>query len=655
MFEKHFNLTENPFSLTPDPRFIYPGRSHEEALATLRYWVEHREGFVMVSGEVGTGKTTALFRLIDSLEQRFEIAFITNSTLSTVELLEEVCRRFKIEGITPGMSKSALLQRLESYLLKLRELRHAAILIIDEAQNFNSELLEEVRLLSNTAVPSGPPLLQIALVGQPELERKLSLEELRQLRQRIGVHYRIEPLSEDETIRYVRHRIAVAGGNPEVVFRTDACRQLFRYTRGLPREINQLASQTLLHAFVDGSNGVTPEHVRAAAWEMQFRSVLDRDGVPAAPGAQAALGGVAPSAAAPQPVSPGHAAPTPIAATPIAPTPTVPIPIGPTRIEPTPLAETIAAADLKLAVAPTARTASEPGVVADATPTAPPQLKTVPPLELSTARGRSSAEPAESVPRITRVSRLGPLPETGAKPEESGGSSWKRYGLIALAVGLLAAVGWLVFAPKPQAPEPTIGTGAPESGGSPPSGPADQSRQEALTESQSAQGADSANLQGGTTPPLPGSAAADSASRRLEEMERAGGAPAVAPAGQEPSVPGSSTPPPSSTATVPPPSEAPAETKPGQLSGGLPSTQWRLQVASFRDSSLAHREGRRLAQRMNWSYEVVRSRRSAEGAMHAVFVGPFATQADADSASRQISALKLGFKEAIPRPPRSPR
>src|SRR5687767_4184665 len=136
MYEKFFGLSENPFSLTPDPRFIFSSRSHDEALAHLRYWVEHREGFAMITGEVGTGKTTALFRLIEGMARHYEIAFLTNSTLTAVELLEEICRKFRIE-VDRELTKPALLSRLEAYLVRLHEMGHGAVLIIDEAQNFD--------------------------------------------------------------------------------------------------------------------------------------------------------------------------------------------------------------------------------------------------------------------------------------------------------------------------------------------------------------------------------------------------------------------------------------------------------------------------------------------------------------------------------------
>lgn len=659
MFEKHFHLTENPFSLTPDPRFIFASRSHDEALATLRYWVEHREGFVMVTGEVGTGKTTSLFRLIDNLEQRFEIAFLTNSTLTPVELLEEICRKFKIEGLTPGMSKSALLNRLETYLIKLRDLRHAAILIIDEAQNFDQELLEEVRLLSNTAVPSGPPLLQIALVGQPELERKLSSESLRQLRQRIGPHYKIEPLSEDETIRYVRHRIGVAGGNPDVVFPADAARALFRYTNGLPREINQVASQALLHAFVDGAPGVTSEHVKSAAWEMQFRSVLDRSD-----GTSPLAGAAAPPAG--RPAAPGAApglTPTLPPRSPAAPAP----PDATLKVEaPRPTSDTV--------VTPAAAPAPPAAPAKPATPAAPAADRPAPAVVVIPPTGGGKSSPTlKTVTPVSPAAPLGKLPGTGTPEAAEAGEKngfLKRALLVAGLVVIVAAAAALMFWPHPKQGDDVNDAQAERTM------PSDSTESVAR---QVLQGSalppdinnplptDSSHA-GGAPVPSGHSAAADSAARNLAPAT--GGPAGLANAATPPASgvePGTVTPAgttatgtsPAGTASTTP---TPAPTTPvttaavgGAADGRLPADAWRLQVASFRDSSLAASEGRRVAAKLGWQYEITRMRLKGEGSIYAVFLGPFATKTDADSARVQMMAVKTGMKDPLVKAPRGRR
>src|SRR5512140_610329 len=370
MYEQFFGLSENPFSLTPDPRFIFASRSHDEAVAHLRYWVEHHEGFATITGEVGTGKTTALFRLIAGMDRHVEVAFVTNSMLNPAELLEEICRKFRID-VDRDLSKPALLANLEAYLQRLNQLGHGAVLIIDEAQNFDHPLLEEVRLLSNVTRPGGTPLLQIALVGQPELERRLNLPELRQLKQRIGVHYRIEPLAPEETARYIDHRVTVAGGRSGGLFPPETTAAIHAATFGLPREINQVASQALLHAYVEESPLVRPDHVASAVGEMGFKSVLDRGMTLTVTPRRHDAAAEAPHVA-PEPGPPARAE----AALPVA---------GHSRerdpLAPTPLAQAAAAIH-----AP----APAPGPVAPP----PSTFQSIPPIQGHTSRSLKSANPA---------------------------------------------------------------------------------------------------------------------------------------------------------------------------------------------------------------------------------------------------------------------
>jgi type II secretory pathway predicted ATPase ExeA len=272
MFESHFGLRENPFASGHQPRFVYPSREHQEALAHLRYGIENLEPFVLITGEVGTGKTTALFEALGELKSRVSVALITNSALTRSELLEEICLRFGLTLNAP-LTKPQAMAQLERHLHALRARGERAILLLDEAQNLDRDLLEEIRLLSNLEA-GGEKLLQIFLVGQPELEAKLSRPELRQLRQRIAVHYRLRPLGPEDTARYVHHRVSVAGGYAPDVFPHDACVEVYAVTNGIPREINQICTQAMLDAFVDGSPSVRPEHVRTAAQETAFQSVL---------------------------------------------------------------------------------------------------------------------------------------------------------------------------------------------------------------------------------------------------------------------------------------------------------------------------------------------------------------------------------------------
>jgi len=272
MFEHHFGLRENPFPAGHQLKFVYPSREHQEARAHLRYGIENREPFLLITGEVGTGKTTSLYDALHEWGDQVAVALITNSALTRQEMLEEICLRFGIE-LPPGVSKPSALVLLEKHLVNVRNRGEKAVLMMDEAQNLSMDLLEEIRLLSNLE-HKGDKLMQIFLVGQPELEAHLARHELRQLRQRITVHYRLNPLSPDETMGYIHHHINVAGGNGALVFPPDTCREIFRLSHGIPREINTLASSALIAAYADGSPTVRLEHIATVAHEGDFRSVL---------------------------------------------------------------------------------------------------------------------------------------------------------------------------------------------------------------------------------------------------------------------------------------------------------------------------------------------------------------------------------------------
>jgi len=332
MFEHHFGLRENPFPAGHQLKFVYPSREHQEARAHLRYGIENREPFLLITGEVGTGKTTSLYDALNEWGDRVAVALITNSSLTRQEMLEEICLRFGLP-VQPNTSKPALMVALEKHLIGVRGRGEHAVLMMDEAQNLSMDLLEEIRLLSNLE-HRGDKLLQIFLVGQPELEAHLARHELRQLRQRITVHYRLNPLSSDETLGYIHHHINVAGGNGVSVFPTDTCREIFRLTHGIPREINTIASSALIAAYADGSPNVSPEHVIAVAQEGDFRSVLTgpavRPAEPAPPvlrhAEPAASVRPAPPAMAPAAPPPAAVPPPPAAAMPPAPPPPTPVP-----------------------------------------------------------------------------------------------------------------------------------------------------------------------------------------------------------------------------------------------------------------------------------------------------------------------------------------
>ena len=272
MFEAHFGLRENPFSTSHDPRFVYPSPEHLEAVAHFRYGLQNREGFVLVTGEVGTGKTTAIQDLVSRLPQHAQVALIQNTALSRSELLEEICRRFNVD-LEAGLTKPDLMCRLEASLRSRSERGDLCLLVVDEAQNLSRELLEEIRLLSNFELGMGNHFL-ICMVGQPELEDRLSQPDLRQLRQRISVKYKLQPLDELECGRYLHHRIRVAGGDGERLFPLESIRALHGVTHGIPRENNIVAGQAMLNAYVDGSPLIRPEHVQQVLEEFSFQSVL---------------------------------------------------------------------------------------------------------------------------------------------------------------------------------------------------------------------------------------------------------------------------------------------------------------------------------------------------------------------------------------------
>src|SRR5262245_55228601 len=307
MFEAHFGLRENPFSTSHDPRFVYPSPEHLEAVAHFRYGVQNREAFVLVTGEVGTGKTTAVRDLTGRLPQQAHVALLQNTALSRRELLEEVCHRFGVPW-DESLSKPALIERLEKTLGERLDRGDTCLLIVDEAQNLSPELLEEVRLLSNLEWRGGH-LVHICLAGQPELEDRLATPELRPLRQRISVKYRIKPLDRQETERYIQHRVRVAGGDAQRVFPSDACGAVYAITNGIPREINIVSAQALLNAYVDGASSVRPDHVKQVVDEFGFRSVLAT---------------TRPADAAVTPIAPQPAAPPPPAYTPPPPPPPPP-------------------------------------------------------------------------------------------------------------------------------------------------------------------------------------------------------------------------------------------------------------------------------------------------------------------------------------------
>ncbi|MFN2432431.1 MAG: AAA family ATPase [Gemmatimonadota bacterium] len=267
MYEKTFGFREKPFTVSPNPRFLFLGKHHLEALEHLKYGIQERMGFVVVTGEVGTGKTTILRSLLDSLEADTNTAFVFNTRITVKQLLKGILTDLGLDAA--GLEKDEMVQALNEFLLRQLEERRNTVVVIDEAQNLTPEVLEELRLLSNLETAQAK-LLQILLVGQPELNYVLNLPQLRQLRQRITVMYHLQPLSLEETGDYIRHRLAVAGSAREDLFTPESIQGIYYYARGFPRLVNILCDRALLAAYADEKGQVDRPLVDEVQREMEF-------------------------------------------------------------------------------------------------------------------------------------------------------------------------------------------------------------------------------------------------------------------------------------------------------------------------------------------------------------------------------------------------
>jgi general secretion pathway protein A len=266
MYTPYYGFHEKPFALSPDPRFLYLSGSHREVLGHLVYGIEQGEGFMAITGEVGTGKTTLCRTLLRRLGTESEVAFLFNPTLTPLELLKAVNGEFGIS--TFGESRPELTDVLNAFLLEQRSEGRRVLLIIDEAQNLSTDTLEQLRLLSNLETEKSK-LLQIVLLGQPELDEKLAAHELRQLRQRISVWSRLGPMDAEETREYVRHRLRVAGALERPIFTDAALRAIYQRSAGVPRVINLLCDRALLAGYADHKAQIGRGLVVRAAKELR--------------------------------------------------------------------------------------------------------------------------------------------------------------------------------------------------------------------------------------------------------------------------------------------------------------------------------------------------------------------------------------------------
>ncbi|HLZ39532.1 MAG TPA: AAA family ATPase [Candidatus Sulfotelmatobacter sp.] len=259
MYKEFYGLRANPFNVNPDPRYLFLTRHTEEALACLTYGIQSRKGFVLLTGEVGTGKTTLINKLLEWLRlQQVATAFIFNSRLNVPQFLDYMMADFGIQ--CDSKAKSQILLRLYNWLLDRYRAGETAVLIVDEAQNLSDEVLEEIRMLTNLETFT-EKLLQIVLVGQPELEHKLKQPQLRQLRQRLTLRAKTHALTLDETRAYVQQRLRIAGSNGQQIFEPEAVAAIHRYAMGIPRVINLLSEHCLVSAFVDQQKIIGPSVV----------------------------------------------------------------------------------------------------------------------------------------------------------------------------------------------------------------------------------------------------------------------------------------------------------------------------------------------------------------------------------------------------------
>src|SRR3954451_23192633 len=271
MHEDYYGFNEKPFSLTPDPKYLYKSESHANAFDLLQYAIRRREGFVVVTGDIGTGKTTLCRAILEQLDRKTFTALVLNPFITEEDLLRVILQDFGVvsrkeikRGRLAGVTKQELIDTLNEFLLSLATLRAGALLIIDEAQNLPRAVLEQIRVLSNLETHK-EKLLQIVLVGQLNLKDLLRSSDLRQLDQRVSIRYELKPLTREETSAYVAHRLTIAGGGASVSFAPKAIDLVHTCTGGIPRLINLVCDRALLGGYSARTSRITLELVRAGA------------------------------------------------------------------------------------------------------------------------------------------------------------------------------------------------------------------------------------------------------------------------------------------------------------------------------------------------------------------------------------------------------
>jgi general secretion pathway protein A len=267
MYGSYFGLAELPFSVTPDPRFSYTNTHYREAFANLRYGIETRKGFIVITGEAGTGKTTLLRRLMRSVESTVHTAFIFNTHLGFTELLRLALNELGVAS--SAQDRLTLMAQLNDYLIEQLRKEHIVSLLIDEAQDLSDEMLEELRLLSNLETDKAK-LIQIVLMGQPELERKLDQQQLRQLKQRVAVRCRLARLQSNEVALYINSRLQTVGYEGKELFDLGSVEQIARYSQGIPRLINVICDNALLITYATSKSKVSAKIIDEVARDLQL-------------------------------------------------------------------------------------------------------------------------------------------------------------------------------------------------------------------------------------------------------------------------------------------------------------------------------------------------------------------------------------------------
>ena len=278
MYAAYFGLKENPFKLSPEPGYLFLSEQHRDALNYLIYGIKEKKGFVLISGDIGTGKTTLCRKLLNLLDESVETALIFNTAMSEVELLASVVKEFGVAVSRETGTKKDYVDALNEFLLQNFTAGKNAVLLIDEAQNLSHGVLEQIRMLSNLETEK-EKLLQIILIGQPEIKATLTLPALRQLNERITVRYDLKPLAAGDVAAYIDHRLGVAGGPGKITFTKGAYRQVFDFSEGIPRRVNALCDRALLIAYTKNVAKIDRRIIRHAARDIgseYFQKTISR-------------------------------------------------------------------------------------------------------------------------------------------------------------------------------------------------------------------------------------------------------------------------------------------------------------------------------------------------------------------------------------------